>query len=137
MSDFLADTGGDLVFEDDIVSANSKEAVIQFVISVLRTLRGDNKVYPEEGTLVSLRHGLNQSRETGEIIKRDIETGLIESGVAGSTEFTVEVVPTGASEIKTSIILDPSGFIFGDPIRVDFKYDVGTGAIEHLDGVIE
>jgi hypothetical protein len=137
MSDLMMETGGDLAFDGDLVFANTKETLVQLVVCVLRTMRGDNDFVPFEGTLVPTRHGMVQSAKTGEIIRNDVEQGLIESGIVGSDEFRVEVFPTGPSEIRVSITIDPNNYVLSEPIRIDFNYDVGTGVVEHLNGVIE
>lgn len=137
MIDSLMETGGDFAFEDDLIMANPKEILAQSVISVLRTFIGDNQVYPGEGTMIASRHGLTQSRKTGDIIKSDVEDGLINSGVVSRDLLEVDVLPTGATSILVRIAIDPDGIIFDEPVRVDFDYDVGTGEVEHLNGVIE
>ena len=137
MSDLLMLTGGDIDFDQDILFANSKEAIVQSVIATLRTYTGDNQYLPSDGTLVPLRHGMAQNQKTGLIIKSDVETGLMQSGTLGPGEFSVDVFPTSASAIRVSVIIDPQAIFFSGPITVDFNYDVGTGEVEHLNGAIE
>lgn len=131
--DFFISADGDIVIDDikgDLQVADSKELEIfkQNMIRRLMTSRGDFKFAPEAGADLSSFSGLNNTAETGAIIKSNIVSALTYDSLFSSSQIDVKVFPMNENTVGI-IVTGQVSAVEADRFSIAFSYDLRDNKI--------
>jgi hypothetical protein len=131
--DFFISADGDIVIDDikgDIQIADSKELEIfkQNMMRRLMTTKGDFKFAPEVGADLSSFSGLNNTAETGAIIKSNIITALTYDNLFSSSMIDIKVFPMSENAVAILLTAQVSA-VETDKFSIAFSYDLRDNKI--------
>jgi len=120
---------GDLVNDSngDLLVADINRTIVQHVLLCLLTEFNDFDAYPEIGSTLESYIGENNTRETGDLIRREVIRALTSRSLFRADDLNVDIVPISSTDILIKLTIYNA--IEGS-VDILLKFDLNNNGIE-------